>query len=201
MIPWVQDVVIVRWTIEPLERSRRGLDERIALALPWFPRRVSMFAARQPAGSPVRRAVLTRAVRVAVAANNRRDYASMLANYHPEVALIPPNKGESALGFDPVYRGHEGVRRFFEQWKSGFGRHRYEAREIADAGGGRFALRFGLSGTIGDTDTDVQEEYGNVNTLEAGLLIRQDNFYEWREALSELSEGPPASVQSDPAPS
>jgi hypothetical protein len=137
-----------------------------------------MLATRRPAGSWLRRSLLTRAVRVATAANNRGDYEAMLANFHPEVELIPPSKGQSVLGFDPVYRGHEGVRRFFQQWKSGFGRHVYEAREIADAGGSRFALRIGLSGTIGDSDTDVHDEYANVNTLEAGLLIRQDNFYD-----------------------
>jgi SnoaL-like domain len=184
----MHDVELVRWKIGPLERSRRGLDERIALAAPWLSRRVSMLAGRQAAGSRLRRSLLTRAVRVATAANNRRDYESMLANFHAEVELIPPSKGESMLGFDPVYRGHEGVRRFFEQWKSGFGRHTYEAREIADAGGDRFAIRFGLSGTVGETETEVQEEYANVNTLEAGLLIRQENFYEWRDALDALAE-------------
>jgi SnoaL-like domain len=123
----------------------------------------------------------------------------MLAIYHPEVELIPPSKGESILGFDPVYRGHQGVRRFFEQWKSGFGRHRYDAREIADAGGDRFAIRFGLSGTIGETEAEVQEEYANVNTLEGGLLIRQENFYEWRGALAALTESPKARLPADPA--
>jgi hypothetical protein len=194
----VQDAEIVRWVIGPLERSRRGLDERIALAVPWFSRRLSRLAARQPAGSRLRRALLTRAVQVGVAANNRGDYEAMLANYHPEVELIPPSKGQSMLGFDPVYRGHEGVRRFFEQWKSGFGRHTYEAQEIADAGGDRFAIRFGLSGTIGDTEAEVHEEYGNVNTLEGGLLVRQENFYEWRDALSALTEKAPARVPANP---
>jgi hypothetical protein len=184
----VPAAAVVRWKIEPLDRSRRGLDERIALAAPWLSRRLSMLATRQPLGSRLRRTLLTRAVQVTVAANNRGDYEAMLATYHPEVELIPPGKGQSGLGFDPVYRGHGGVRRFLEQWKSGFARHTYDPREIADAGGGRFAIRFGLSGTIRGTETEAQEEYANVNTLEAGLLVRQENFYDWRDALAALTE-------------
>lgn len=193
------DIEPVRWNLGPFKRSRRGLDERITLAVPWFSRWLATLAARQAAGSRLRRAMLTRAVRVGVAANNRRDYEAMLVNYHPEVELIPPSKGHSILGFDPVYRGREGVRRFLEQWKSGFGRHTYDAREIADAGGARFAIRMGLSGTIRDTGVEVTEEYGMVNTLEAGLLIRQENFYEWPDALAALTEAGPSPTDADTA--
>ena len=58
----------------------------------------------------------------------------VLVSYHPDVEVIPPAAESSALGLDPVYRGHEGVRRFFRPWKAGFGSHRYELHEIADAG-------------------------------------------------------------------
>jgi hypothetical protein len=57
--------------------------------------------ARSP-GSRLRTAMLTRAVRVATAAKNRGDYEAILVHWHPSVELIPPSKGESVVGFDPV---------------------------------------------------------------------------------------------------
>jgi SnoaL-like domain len=182
----MNDAHIVRWEVEPLERSRRGIDEWLALAAPWLRRRLVSRAMERPAGSDLRRKLLTRGVRVAAAANNRDDYNSMLVAYHPDVELVPPEGGESAIGLDRLYRGHEGVRRFFETWKSGFGRHRYEVREVADAGGRHFAVRFGLAGTIGDSDTEIVSELANVNTLKHGLVVKQENFRSWEAALDAL---------------
>jgi ketosteroid isomerase-like protein len=177
----------VRWEIEPLERSRRGLDERIVLAAPWLRKAMARRAERQPAGSKLRRSLLTRAVRVGFAANNRGDYEAMSASFHPEIELIPPGRGQTALGFDPVYRGPDGVRRFVEEWKSGFGGFRYAVKEIADAGGSRFALRLELIGTVGESGVEVRDEYGQVNTVKDGQLIRQENYYDWQEALAALA--------------
>ena len=180
------DVEIVRWPVEPLERSRRGIDERLALLAPKLRQRVARRAMGEPAGSELRRKLLTRGVRLSAAANNRRDYDSMLVSYHPDVELIPPAPDESAMGFEPVYHGHEGVRRFLEAWKSGFGDHHYEMREIADAGGRHFAVRFGLRARIGESQTEVTSELGNVNTIDDGLLTRQEHFRTWRETLDAL---------------
>lgn len=180
------DLEIVRWPVETLERPRRGVDERLALAAPGLRRRLIRRAMKDPAGSELRRKLLTRGVRLAVAANNRRDYDSMLVGYHPDVELIPPAPDESAMGFEPVYRGHDGVRRFLDTWKSGFGEHRYETREVADAGGAHFALRFGLAATFAGSRTEVKSELGSVNSFEDGLLIRQEHFRTWEETLDAL---------------
>ena len=139
----------------------------------------------EPAGSELRRKLLTRGVRLSGAANNRGDYDSMLVSYHPEVELIPPAPDESAM-FDPVYHGHEGVRRFIDAWKSGFSDHHYEMREIADAGGRHFALRFGMRARIADSQTEVTSELGSVNTFDDGLLVRQEHFRTWAETLEAL---------------
>jgi hypothetical protein len=73
----------VRWQIEPLERHDRGLDERIAIALPWLARRIRAAASRLPAGSTMRRAALTRAVRTGWADTNRDAYEALRASLHP----------------------------------------------------------------------------------------------------------------------
>ncbi len=129
----VDEADLVRWKVDPLERRRRGLDDRIAVAFPGLSRRLRARTARLPAGSRLRRAALTRAVRTGYAATNRDDYEVARGAQHPEVELIPPARDEDALGFDDVYRGPDGVERFIRQWKSGFNGFRYEPREIADA--------------------------------------------------------------------
>jgi ketosteroid isomerase-like protein len=177
---------IIRWQIEPLDRGRRGLDERIALALPGLSRRLRAAAARLPAGSKRRRAALTRAVRVGYAATNRDDFEAMQAALHDDVEFVPPMRGRGGLGFDPVYRGPDGVTRFVREWKSGFSRFRYEPREIADAGGDRFAVRLDMIGTLRGADTEVHDEYGTVVTFKDGQVIRQENFQDWHSALDAL---------------
>jgi ketosteroid isomerase-like protein len=183
----VHEDKIVRWLIEPLERERRGVDERIALAAPWLRRRLSQRIERAPAGSPLRKAALARVVRSAYAAVNRDDYEAMRAPLDSEVEFYPPGRGRAGIGFDPVYRGPSGVTKFVKQWKSGFSRFRYEPREIADAGGPSFAIRLGMVGTMHGSDTELSEEYGTVLTLRGGRIIRQENFYDWSAALKALS--------------
>ena len=194
----VSDGELVRWEVQPLERSRRGIDEWIALAAPWLTRRLTALVLRQPAGSRLRRTLLTQAVRRNIAANNRGDYRAVLATYHPAIEMIPPGHGRSADGFDALYRGHERVRQFITEWKAGLGRHTYTPVEIADRGGDSFALRFTLAGTIGDSDVEVPGELGVVNTFERGLVLRQEYFFEWREPLSVLARA--GTFHSDPQP-
>ena len=171
------------------------MDEWIALAAPWLTRRLTGLVFRQPAGSRLRRVALTQAVRRNNAANNRGDYRAMLATYHPDIEFIPPGHGEAADGFEGLYRGHEGVRQFILEWKAGFGRHTYTPREIADAGGNSFAFRFALAGTIGDTNIEVPGELGVVNTVEDGLLVRQEFFSEWDDALAALNQARSSDLQ------
>lgn len=120
------------------------------------------------------------------AATNRDDYEVAAASLDPAIEFYPPGRGEAGLGFDAVYRGPEGVVRFVKQWKSGFSQFRYEPREIADPGGRRFAFRLDMIGKALDSDLEVRDEYGVVVTFAEGRVIRQDNFYEWSEALEVL---------------
>ena len=178
---------IVRWETEPLVRPRRGLDERLRLWFPGLSAAMSRAAMRRAPGSRMRRAALTRAVRVGWAATNRDDYAGLRLAYADDAEFYPPSLGHDALGFDPVYRGPEGVERFTVLWKSGFERFVYEPREIADAGGDRFGVRLGMIATMPGSDVEIREEYGAVLTLRDGLVVRHDNFRDWDAALAALA--------------
>jgi ketosteroid isomerase-like protein len=185
---------VVCWEVEPLERRRRGVDERMRLAFPRLGNALSRSAMRRQAGAPMRRAALTRAVRVGWAAVNRGDYAMTQASYHPDVEFHPPSLGREAIDFDPVYRGPDGVVRFIQQWKSGFERFVYEPREIADAGGERFAVRLGMIVSMPGSTVEIRDEYGTVITLRDGLVFRQYNFTDWETARAALTAGDEAAV-------
>ena len=177
---------IVIWEIEPLERSRRGLDERMRMAARPLVQRLGRRLMELPPGAPMRRKLLSQTVRVGFAANNRDDYESLTASLHPEVVLHPPGKGQGGLDFDAEYHGPDGVRRFLAQWKSGFDFFRYEPRAIADAGGAHFALRVGVFGRFAGGGTELRDEWATVYTLRDGLVCRMENLYEWDDALATL---------------
>ena len=177
---------IVRWEIEPLQRDRRGVDERLRMAAGPVVRKLGTRLMDLPAGAPIRRRVLTQMIRVAFAANNRGDYDAMLSGLHPESVLQPPSKGEGALGFEAEYHGPEGAREFIEQWKSGFDYFRYEPREIADGGGDSFAVRVGVFGRVAGSGAELADEWATVYTLRNGLVSRMENLYEWDAALAAL---------------
>jgi SnoaL-like domain len=177
---------IERWPLEPLERSRRGLDERIRMAAPGVSQRLGRRLMEQPPGAPMRRRVLSQTMRVSMAAINRDDYESPAAGIHPEAVLQPPGKGQGGLDFDAEYHGPEGFKRFITQWKSGFDYFRYEPREIADAGGAHFALKVGVFGRFAGSGTELEDEWSTVYTLKDGMAYRMVNEYEWENALAAL---------------
>jgi hypothetical protein len=100
---------IVSWEVEPLTRSRRGLDERLLMAMPWLRRVSTALVLRRPPGSPIRRMLVARNLLVVIAAINRGDYESMSSLLHPDVELyMLPDNPERAPGLDPVYRDPAG---------------------------------------------------------------------------------------------
>src|SRR5438128_2132909 len=100
---------IVRWDVEPLDRSRRGLDERLLLAMPWLASALSSAAVRARPGSRPRRA-LGHVICAGMEANNRRDYEVVAALLGPDVELhlIPDAPEVRAADMEPVYFGREG---------------------------------------------------------------------------------------------
>ena len=164
-----------RWAVEPLHRARRGVDERLLLALPWLGRLVVSAAVRAPAGSRLRRAVLTYAIRVGVAANNRRDYGAMSAFFAPDLELYmyPDDPESRGVDLDAVYYGPEGYVNTTEVFKAMFSDHRWDLRELIDPGGDRFGARAEQLGRGGGSGAEVRRTQFTVLQFERGLLRRQ----------------------------
>jgi hypothetical protein len=155
---------IARWNVGPLDRPRRGLDERLLMAAPWLRRLVTALVLRRPPGSALRQALVGRNFLVAIAAINRGDYESMSSLLHPDVELyMLPDNPARATGLDPVYRDPAGYIRALDEWKEAFDAHRFELREIFDPGSNRFGGRM--------------EEF--ARGLESGVEVGQPSFYVW----------------------
>jgi hypothetical protein len=168
---WVD--VIARWEIEPLHRARRGVDERLLLAAPWLARRLAAATVRGPAGSRFRRVVLTHLVRVAIAANNRRDYVAMSYLFAPDLELHLDDDRARPADLDLVYYGREGYVKSLEIWKTAFSQFRWDLRELVDPGGDRFGARTELVGRGGASGVEVRQAQFHVWQFERGLLRRQ----------------------------
>jgi hypothetical protein len=174
---------LVRWSVEPLEARSRTLLERLALAAPRVAQALGRFMAGRPAGSRARRALITRLIRVGFAANSRLDYKAMCAFYDPAVE-IRLTGGGTRIDLDPVYWGHEGLRKVNDDWKAGFDEFRFEPREAIDPGGDRFGV---LVESRGQTSGIVTRELnGFVIVLRGGLAMRQDFYWEGEAAVEAL---------------
>ena len=166
---------IKRWAVKPLHRTRRGVEERLLLALPWLGRIVVSAAVRAPAGSRLRRAVVTRLVRIGLAGASRGDYGPLSAFVAPDIELfLFPDEPESRPGgFDAAYYGPEGYFKALEIWKEPFSEHRWDLREFVDRSGNRIGARTELVGRGAGSGVEVRLAVFYVWQLERGLLRRQ----------------------------
>ena len=71
-------------------------------------------------------------VRRVFEASARRDVDAVLALYDTDVEWIPARAHFEWR--DEVFRGHQGLRRFFRDWRDAWGSDEYECRELIDAG-------------------------------------------------------------------
>jgi ketosteroid isomerase-like protein len=74
-------------------------------------------------------------VRRVYAAHDRRDFDAVFAEYDPQVEWrIDEVATELSVGFDPIYRGHEGIRAFWREWFKAWEIVNFEYEEFIDAG-------------------------------------------------------------------
>jgi hypothetical protein len=165
---------IVRWKVEPLERSRRGLDERLLMAAPGL-RRLAARTLRRPPSSRLRRALITYIVQVGWAAVNRDDYEATSRFVHRdfEFHYQPEDRERASPDLEPVYRGPDGSVRAMRAWKEPFAEHRWEPREVFDSGGPRFGHRTEMVGRGLKSGVEVRQQEFHVFEVKDGALWRQ----------------------------
>ena len=120
-------------------------------------------------------------VRRVYEAATRRDAATVLALYDPEVELDSTRLGivDSAGG---VYRGHEGLRSFFRGWHEAWGNIEYDYEELIDAGEQVISVvtRHARGRASG---IEVERPFALLWSLREGKVVRVVWFLDRAEAL------------------
>jgi ketosteroid isomerase-like protein len=177
-----------RWRIEPARVAGRTLDDRLRASAPKASSSLAATVLRAlPAGSRIRKAALTRAVRAGFAAIGRRDYDLWRLAYDPGVEFHARGTWRS-LGLPEVTRGVNNVWGIFDFMREAFGDLRLEPREIVDAGGSSFATRVALIGTGHGSGIETRQEVWYVYRLAGGRIVSQHALPTESEALDLLSQ-------------
>lgn len=113
---------------------------------------------------------------------NRGEIGGILAFVHPDFETVVPPE----LSAEPsAYRGHDGVRRYFESFSDVMRDIRFNADHIWDAGDAVVvALRLTARGK--ETGIPVEQQVGQVWTIHDGMAVRVQNFVTVLEALESV---------------
>jgi ketosteroid isomerase-like protein len=177
-----ENVRVVRQPITVGARTRRHLEENLALR---FPRASALFVRAVlglPPRSRLRQAFLRRAAQLGFEALNRDDIEPAFALYHPEVELDLP-KEFVGLGLNPPDRGREERVSFERRWIAEWGRLHYEFGEIIDLGDDRVLLVGRFEGNGPSSGAGVENEFAEIFTFSAGRVIREQAFFDHAEAF------------------
>ena len=112
----------------------------------------------------------------------RDDFEAWLSGIDPDVEwLTAVERGLGRAG--SVYRGHEGMREFWNLWRTEVDDFWTDAEEIRDLGDdrvlylGHIRFRGPASGIV------VESQLANVKTLRDGKIVRSEDYLSHKEAL------------------
>ena len=172
---------VVRRPLAVGARSRRSLDERLALR---FPRAAALVAAavwRLPRRSRLRQAVIHRAVVLGWESMNRMDFEAGLALYHPDVESAFDPAGR-ALGFQDT-RGRDTRLAMLRRIYGEFREFRFDPDELIDLGDDRLLVVGRMRGRGVSSGAPFDTYWANLWTISAGLVIRDEAILNRPEAL------------------
>jgi hypothetical protein len=153
--------------------------------------------ARLPLGSRARRWCVLRAAVIVWDATAGSRYDLLLPVWDP--ACEWRWHGDFvALGFDELYRGHEGVKRSIETWNEIWTDVSFTVREVLDSGD-TLLLRVTASGRGGRSGVPTRMEFSGVVRLDP-LIVEYHNFSDDADALLEAGFAPAAQDEAQIRP-
>jgi ketosteroid isomerase-like protein len=174
---------IVRKPLRVRERSRRTLDQRLALRFSGLPAAGARLFAKLPPTSRIRQALLSRTVRLNAEAFNRRDFPALLLSYHPQAEFrIPRVLAESNI-LHTSYRGYDGYVEFFREWLSAWGEYRMRPTEVIDLGD-RIVIFDEIRSRGATSGAPLIQEHALVLSLKDGPVILSQEYFDPAEALA-----------------
>jgi ketosteroid isomerase-like protein len=178
-----ENVEVVRQPLQVRERSRRTLDQRLSLRFPGLFAAGARLVGKLPPSSRLRQAALSRAVRLASEAYNRRDVDAVVIGYHPEVEYHPARSWVEAGFFEPCYHGREGYREYVAITAEVFGAEvHFKPVELVDLGE-RIVVLASVPMRAQASGVPLTEAFAYVWTVEDGRVARLQEYYDHAEAL------------------
>jgi ketosteroid isomerase-like protein len=117
-------------------------------------------------------------VRRAIEAWNRGDLDAILATLHPDLEYVTTGVFPD---LDPVYHGHDGFRRFWQDFREIWESLSIEIHELRDCGE-RVLLLMTFNGR-GRDGVEVRRQVASVVAFRDGLDVRHENYGDWTTAL------------------
>jgi ketosteroid isomerase-like protein len=117
----------------------------------------------------------------------RGDMEALFRFYDPEIEWDQSRYG--GFGFDPVYKGHKGVRKFFREWLSSFDDYWARPDEFIDAGD-CVLVRVTQGGRGKDSGVPVEmPSYQQLYRLRDGRAVRIEVYRDEHDALEAAGLG------------
>lgn len=117
---------------------------------------------------------------------NRRDFAAILARYHPDAEIRVFRELRGVGDLQPVYRGHEGIRQYYRDWLPAWGDgFRFEPRELVDLGGSRLVALVDVVLRGQSSGIEFAGRSAFLWTLDdQGRVRLEEQHADWEEALA-----------------
>ena len=106
---------------------------------------------------------------------------AVIDNFHPDFEVTTPPDLASEPG---TYRGHDGLRRWFDSFYEAMDKVDIEPTEIVDVGEGRVAVAFRLVARGRSTGIELAQEAAMLVALEDGLAVRMELAASLEQALA-----------------
>lgn len=185
-----EKVEMVRSPLRARERSRRTLDQRLFLRIPWLASASFRRILKLPPSSRLRQSALSRSAQLALEAYNRRDLDAVLIAAHPEFEYRPERNWVEAGLVEPCYRGLEEYRKFIATVDEVWGGENYlEPLELIDLGE-RFVVLAKGRMRAQASGVRLTEEYAGVSTVKDGWVISLQEYYDHSEGLKAVGMSP-----------
>ena len=115
----------------------------------------------------------------------RRDAATVLALYDPDIELDASQLGIAGIGGggEVVYRGHDGLRRFFRDWHEAWTNIEYDFEELIDAGHEHVIAVVTRHARGRASGVEVERPFGLVWTVRGGKVAQVVWFLSRADAL------------------
>lgn len=120
-------------------------------------------------------------VREIIAALNRGDLDGMLARMHPDFEWRPLESSPIAR----VYRGHEEVRSYVDDWLTTFEGVRIDLEDPAEVAG-RVVAGVHAHGRGRASGLQIETRFCQVWTVRSGMAVRMDEYLAREQALHAL---------------